>query len=60
MPGRVLRSVCTSFLNQRVQLSGLVRHAGYYSINSLRLEKAYRAWGTDLTPDYSPRWRPDS
>ena len=28
--------------------------AGYYSINSLRLEKGYRAWGTDLTPDYSP------
>jgi glycine cleavage system aminomethyltransferase T len=32
---------------------GLVE-AGYYSINSLRLEKAYRAWGSDLTPDYSP------
>ena len=29
---------------------GLV-DAGYYSINSLRLEKGYRAWGSDLTPD---------
>lgn len=28
--------------------------AGYYSINSLRLEKGYRAFGTDLTPDYTP------
>jgi 4-methylaminobutanoate oxidase (formaldehyde-forming) len=28
--------------------------AGYYSINSLRLEKGYRAFGSDLTPDYSP------
>jgi heterotetrameric sarcosine oxidase gamma subunit len=28
--------------------------AGYYSINSLRLEKGYRAWGSDLTPDYTP------
>jgi 4-methylaminobutanoate oxidase (formaldehyde-forming) len=28
--------------------------AGYYSINSLRLEKGYRAFGTDLTPDHTP------
>ena len=28
--------------------------AGYYSINSLRLDKGYRAFGSDLTPDYSP------
>ncbi len=28
--------------------------AGYYSINSLRLEKGYRAFGSDLTPDYTP------
>jgi heterotetrameric sarcosine oxidase gamma subunit len=32
---------------------GLV-DAGYYSINSLRLEKGYRAWGSDLTPDCTP------
>jgi glycine cleavage system aminomethyltransferase T/glycine/D-amino acid oxidase-like deaminating enzyme len=32
---------------------GLV-DAGYYSINSLRLEKGYRAFGTELTPDYTP------
>jgi 4-methylaminobutanoate oxidase (formaldehyde-forming) len=31
-----------------------LRPAGYYSINSLRLEKGYRAFGTDLTPDYTP------
>jgi len=28
--------------------------AGYYAINSLRLDKGYRAWGSDLTPDYNP------
>ncbi|MDQ1733707.1 MAG: hypothetical protein QOK10_3866 [Pseudonocardiales bacterium] len=28
--------------------------AGYYAINSLRLEKGYRAFGTDLTPDFGP------
>jgi 4-methylaminobutanoate oxidase (formaldehyde-forming) len=29
-------------------------HAGYYAINALRLEKGYRAFGTELTPDYNP------
>nr|BFE58007.1 FAD-dependent oxidoreductase [Dactylosporangium thailandense] len=28
--------------------------AGYYTINSLRLEKGYRAWGSDLRPDTNP------
>ena len=28
--------------------------AGYRAIDALRLEKGYRAWGTDLTPDDSP------
>ncbi|MBL9168534.1 MAG: FAD-dependent oxidoreductase [Verrucomicrobiales bacterium] len=28
-----------------------VVNAGHYSINSLRLEKGYRAWGADLSPD---------
>ncbi len=32
---------------------GLVA-AGYYAIESMRLEKAYRAFGRELTPDYHP------
>ena len=28
--------------------------AGYYAINSLRLDKGYRAFGSDLSPDYTP------
>jgi 4-methylaminobutanoate oxidase (formaldehyde-forming) len=28
--------------------------AGYRAIDSLRLEKGYRAWGADVTPDDSP------
>ena len=28
-----------------------IANAGHYAINSLRLEKAYRAWGADLSPD---------
>ena len=29
-------------------------HAGHYAINSLRLEKGYRAWGAELSPDDTP------
>jgi 4-methylaminobutanoate oxidase (formaldehyde-forming) len=32
---------------------GLV-NAGHYAINSLRLEKGYRAWGSDLSMDHTP------
>ena len=31
-----------------------VVNAGHYAINSLRLEKGYRAWGADLSPDDTP------
>jgi 4-methylaminobutanoate oxidase (formaldehyde-forming) len=31
-----------------------VVNAGYYAIESMRLEKAYRAYGRELTPDYDP------
>jgi len=29
-------------------------NAGHYAINSLRLEKGYRAWGADISPDDTP------
>jgi 4-methylaminobutanoate oxidase (formaldehyde-forming) len=31
-----------------------VARGGYYAIESLRLEKGYRAFGRELTPDYNP------
>jgi sarcosine dehydrogenase len=31
-----------------------IRNAGYRAIESLRLEKGYRAWGADIGPDHSP------
>jgi 4-methylaminobutanoate oxidase (formaldehyde-forming) len=31
-----------------------VTDAGHYAINSLRLEKGYRAWGADISPDDTP------
>jgi len=35
-------------------LSHGITNAGYRAIESLRLEKGYRAWGTDIGPDNSP------
>src|SRR5262249_59882993 len=31
-----------------------LRDAGYYAIESLRMEKAYRAWGRELTTEDTP------
>jgi 4-methylaminobutanoate oxidase (formaldehyde-forming) len=31
-----------------------IADAGYRAIESLRLEKGYRAWGSDIGPDHSP------
>ena len=31
-----------------------IANAGYRAIESLRLEKAYRAWGSDIGPDHTP------
>jgi 4-methylaminobutanoate oxidase (formaldehyde-forming) len=31
-----------------------MRHAGYHALNSLRMEKAYRHWGHDITVEDSP------
>lgn len=31
-----------------------IRNAGYRAIESLRLEKFYRAWSSDISPDHSP------
>lgn len=31
-----------------------LRDAGYYALESLRLEKGYRAWGRELSPDDTP------
>ncbi len=31
-----------------------IRLAGYRAIESLRLEKGYRAWGSDIGPDHTP------
>jgi glycine cleavage system aminomethyltransferase T/glycine/D-amino acid oxidase-like deaminating enzyme len=31
-----------------------LKNGGYYAIDSLRMEKAYRAWGRELTPEHTP------
>ncbi len=40
-------------LRQAGEPHGVV-DAGYRAIDSLRMEKGYLYWGTDLTPDYNP------
>ena len=34
------------------------RHCGYHTLNSLRMEKAYRDWSHDIGPTDSRPWRP--
>lgn len=31
-----------------------LKDAGYYAVDSLRIEKGFRAWGRELTPDVNP------
>jgi sarcosine dehydrogenase len=40
-------------LMQAGRAHGIV-NAGYRAIESLRLEKFYRAWGSDISPDHTP------
>ena len=42
---------------QALMLAGAdhgLRNAGYRAIETLRLEKGYRAWGSDIGPDHTP------
>ena len=48
---------CAAMVYQRLMQAGEAHgivNAGYRAIESLRLEKAYRAWGADIGPDYNP------
>lgn len=31
-----------------------IRNCGYKTLDSLRIEKGFRYWGSDITPDYNP------
>ncbi|MFO1141435.1 MAG: FAD-dependent oxidoreductase [Amaricoccus sp.] len=41
-------------LYDAITASGTVTDAGYRAIETLRLEKGYRAWGAEIGPDHSP------
>ncbi len=44
-------------LYERLWAAGVphgIANVGYRAINSLRLEKHYLVWGSDITPDYNP------
>ncbi len=38
----------------RVLTSAPIQHAGYHAMDSLRMEKAYRHWGHDITEEDTP------
>jgi sarcosine dehydrogenase len=42
-------------LHMRAKYANIsLRNGGYFAIDSLRLEKGYRAWGHDITPNETP------
>ena len=49
MPTEVAVTVYESLM-----ATGQVTNAGYRAIETLRLEKGYRAWGSDIGPDHTP------
>ena len=53
MPRRVRRDAVRHADRRPARPTGWCRR-GYRAIDSLRLEKGYRAWGSDVTPDDSP------
>ena len=52
MPAEFAVGVYEDLLSAGADLG--VMNGGYYTIDSMRLEKGYRAFGRELTPDYSP------
>jgi heterotetrameric sarcosine oxidase gamma subunit len=52
VPAEFAVGVYDDLLNAGAQFG--VARGGYYAIESLRLEKGYRAFGRELTPDYNP------
>jgi 4-methylaminobutanoate oxidase (formaldehyde-forming) len=48
---------CAIMVYERLMAAGQaygIANAGYRAIESLRLEKGYRAWGSDIGPDHTP------
>ena len=52
MPTECASSVYQALMREGAEL-GLI-NAGYRAIESCRLEKGYRAWGSDIGPDHTP------
>ena len=53
VPDRVRRRRVRRRSSEAANHIGLVL-AGYHALNSLRMEKGYRHWGHDITPDDTP------
>ena len=48
-----LPAIYDALLEQSAQQNAGLTHVGMRALNSLRLDKSYRLWAVDLTPDYS-------
>jgi sarcosine dehydrogenase len=45
---------CAVTVYEALMAGGAVSNAGYRAIETLRLEKGYRAWGAEIGPDHTP------
>jgi glycine cleavage system aminomethyltransferase T len=52
--GMITRVGGAPYLHTLIASVPTVANAGYYAMGALRLEKGYRAFGAELTPDYGP------
>ena len=52
IPSEFMVNVYESIVSEGANFN--LRHAGYHAMESLRIEKAYRSWGHDITPLETP------
>ena len=52
--GSISGSVVSNVVTTGVVTIPMMRNAGYRAIETLRLEKGYRAWSSDIGPDHTP------
>jgi glycine cleavage system aminomethyltransferase T len=55
VPQEYARNVYDSLRSVRIGGEVAVTNAGYYAIESMRIEKGFRAWGHELDPDVTPK-----
>lgn len=54
VPQEMTNAVLQELLRAAKAAEAPLKFGGYHAIESLRIEKGYRAWGHDIGPDYTP------